>query len=229
MENAPCKAVLSSRNVIAKGQDQQWAFLNRLPKRPSSATLTPQRPTVTGSLRSSPNANKPWLATRQAKESALSSDDAGLDAAEASLRAAQDRAATLKTALTEMNQQLADLERAKEDAADKKLRAETAAEIDRLVGKLTDVGAEFNNSAARLSEHAARAVPLVYDALGLDKFVATCLVGVLAALELVTKLLCAHADAVIAGTAPGTLPRGDDQHVPPPAQAPAEPHFKYPP
>lgn len=101
-----------------------------------------------------------------AKDSALSGDDAGLDAAEASLRAAQDRAATLKRALTEMNQRLADLERAKEDAADKKLRAETAAEIDRLIGKLTEVGTEFNQTAVRLSEHTARAVPLVYDALG---------------------------------------------------------------
>lgn len=162
-----------------------------------------------------------------AKEHALSGDDAGLDTAEASLRAAQDRAATLKTALTEMNQQLADLERAKEEAADKKLRAETAAEIDRLIGKLTEVGTEFNQTAVRLSEHTARAVPLVYDALGLDRFMATCRAEVPAALELVAKLLRAHADAVIAGTAPATLPRGDDQHVPAPAQTLTEPHFKY--
>ncbi|MDI3564203.1 hypothetical protein [Bradyrhizobium sp. Arg816] len=162
-----------------------------------------------------------------AKESALSGDDAGLDAAEASLRAAQDRATTLKTALTEMNQRLADLERAKEEAADKKLRAETAAEIDRLIGKLTEVGTEFNETAVRLSEHTARAVPLVFDALGLDKFVATCRAEVPSALELVTTLLRAHADAVIAGTAPATLPRGEDQHVPAPAQAATEPHFAY--
>ncbi|MGY4364364.1 thioesterase domain-containing protein [Bradyrhizobium sp. LB1.3] len=162
-----------------------------------------------------------------AKESALSGDDAALDAAEASLRLAQDRATTLKTALTEMNQRLADLERAKEDAADKKLRAETAADIDRLIGRLTEVGTEFDNAASRLSEHTARAVPLVYDALGVDKFMAICRAEVPAALELVAKLLRAHADAVIAGTAPASLPRGDDQHVPAPAPAPQEPHFKY--
>lgn len=162
-----------------------------------------------------------------AKECALSGDDAGLDAAEASLRAAQDRASTLKTALTEMNQQLVDLERAKEDAADKKLRTETAAEIDRLIGKLTEVGTEFNDTAVRLSEHTIRAVPVVYEALGLDRFITTCRAEVPAALELVAKLLRAHADAVIAGTAPATLPRGDDQHMPAPPQAPSEPHFKY--
>ncbi|MBR0806760.1 hypothetical protein JQ636_24725 [Bradyrhizobium japonicum] len=162
-----------------------------------------------------------------AKDSALSGDDPGLDAAEASLRTAQDRAATLQTALTEINQRLANLERDKEEAADKKLRAETAAEIDRLIGKLTEVGAEFNETAVRLSTHTTSAVPLVYEALGLDKFMATCQAEVPAALELVAKLLRAHADAVIAGTAPATLPRGDDQHVPAPAQAPTEPHFNY--
>jgi len=122
-----------------------------------------------------------------------------------------------------MNQRLADLERFKEEAADKKLRAETAAEIDRLIGKLTEVGAEFNNAAAQLSEHTTRAVPLVYEALGLDKFMMTCR----AEMELVAKLLHAHVDAVIAGTAPASLLRGDEQHVPGPAQAPTELHFKY--
>jgi hypothetical protein len=43
-------------------------------------------------------------------------------------------------------------------------------------------------------------------------------------------LLRAHADAVVAGTAPATLPRGDDPasaQVPAPAQQREEPHFKY--
>jgi thioesterase domain-containing protein len=95
-----------------------------------------------------------------AKESALSGDDSDLDAAEASLRAAQDRAATLKTALTEINQRLADLERAKEDAADKKLR-----------------------------RHTACAVTLVFEALGLDRFMTTCRRR---CQPLVAKLLRAH-------------------------------------
>jgi hypothetical protein len=164
-----------------------------------------------------------------AKDSALTGDDAGLDAAEASLRAAQDRAATLKIALTEMNQRLADLERTS-GSRGQEAAGGNAAEIDRLIGKLTEVGAEFNDTAVRLSDHTARAVPVVFEALGLDRFITTCRAEVPAALELVAKLLRAHADAVIAGAAPATLPRTDKQasaEPPPPAQPPAEPHFTY--
>lgn len=161
----------------------------------------------------------------------IDGDDAELDRAEAALRAAQDRSATLKAALTEVDQQLEALERTKAEIADRKVRAETAAEIELLVRELTQVGAEFNSIAARLSEHTARAVPLVFDALGLDKFMAICRAEVPAALELVSKLLRAHADAVVAGTASAELPRPDDgtAQVPAPAQPPKEPHFKYSP
>jgi hypothetical protein len=167
-----------------------------------------------------------------AKDCALTGDDAGLDAAEASLRSAQDRAVSFRTALSDIDQQLANLERNKAEMADRKVRAETAAEIERLVRNLTEVGAEFNATAERLSEYTARAVPVVFDALGLDRFMAICRAEVPAALDLVGKLLRAHADAVIAGTASATLPRADDRasaQVPTPAQPPVEPHFKYQP
>lgn len=165
-----------------------------------------------------------------AKQAALTSDDAELDRAEAALRAAQDRSATLTNALSEVDQQLEALERKKAEIADQKVRSETAAEIERLGRGLAEIGAEFNVTAERLSEYTRRSVPLVYEALGLDNFIATCRAQVPEALEMVGKLLRAHADAVIAGTAPATLPRGDDQaseQVPAPAQPTAEPHFKY--
>jgi hypothetical protein len=67
-----------------------------------------------------------------AKDCALTGDDAGLEAAEASLRSAQDRAVSFRTALSDIDQQLANLERNKAETADRKVRAETAAEIERL-------------------------------------------------------------------------------------------------
>lgn len=165
-----------------------------------------------------------------AKQAALAGDDAEVDGAEAALRAAQDRSATLKAALTEVDQQLEDLERTKAEIADRKVRAETAAEIELLVRKLTEVGVEFNSAAERLSEHTARAVPVVLDALGLDRFMAVCRAEVPAALELVATLLRAHAHAVVAGTAPAKMPRPDEtsaQVATPTAQPPEESHFKY--
>jgi hypothetical protein len=165
-----------------------------------------------------------------AKQAALTGDDAELDRAEASLRAAQDRRTSLRTALTDVEQQLEALERKKAELADQKVRSETAAEIERLVRGLTEIGAEFDATAECLSEYTRRSVPIVYEALGLNNFIVTCRAQVPEALDMVGKLLRAHADAVIAGTAPAALPRGDDQaseQVPAPAQTPAEPHFKY--
>jgi len=160
----------------------------------------------------------------------LTGDDVELDRAEVSLRAAQDRTNTLRNALSEVDHNLEALERKKAEIADQKIRSETAAEIERLVRGLTEIGAEFNVMAERLSEHTRKAVPLVFEALGLDNFMATCRAQVPEALDLVSKLLRAHADAVVAGTAPATLPRADDQasaQVPAPAQPPEKPHFTY--
>lgn len=163
-----------------------------------------------------------------AREAALSGDDAGLDAAEASLRASQGRTTTLRTALSELDQRIVDLEREQADMADRKVRSETAAEVELLARKLTEAGAEFNAVAERFASHTALAVPVVFDALGLDRFMAICRAEVPATLDLVVKLLRAHADDVIAGRAPATLPQPNDQvQVPAPAPTPDKPHFTY--
>jgi predicted nucleic acid-binding Zn-ribbon protein len=170
--------------------------------------------------------------TRQAtlaKDCAVSGDDAALDAAETSLRAAQDRAATLKTALLHVDQRLAELEQSKAEMADRKLRAETAAKIELLVGELTQDGAAFVTSAERLAEHTGRTVPIIFEANGVNNLVSICKSQVSEAIEMVCKLLRAHADAVIAGLAPATFPQPDNPalaQVPDAARPPAE-HFTY--
>lgn len=167
--------------------------------------------------------------TAAAKDCALTGNDTGLDAAENSLRSAQDRAVTLRSALADIDQQISDLERTKVEMADRKVRSETAAEIELLVRKLSEVGEEFNSATERLSQHTRLAVPVVYEALGLDNLMKMCLAEVPQALEMISKLLRAHADAVIAGTAPAKLPPPEEAtaQVPSPAQPPKEPHFRY--
>ncbi|MDN4982223.1 hypothetical protein QY049_03155 [Bradyrhizobium sp. WYCCWR 13022] len=160
-----------------------------------------------------------------AKECALSGDDAGLDLAQASLRAAQDRAVTLRSALSEIDQQIANLEQAKAEIADRKLRSETAAEVELLARKLGELGAEFNEAAERLSKHSRRAVPVIYEALGIENFAKVCLAEVPQAIDLVTTMLRAHADAVLAGTAPAKLPLPEE---PVEAPAPAAPEDRFP-
>src|SRR5246127_1211147 len=56
-----------------------------------------------------------------AKQSALNGDDDELDRAEASLRAAQDRSATLRAALADVEQRLEALKRTNAEIADRKL------------------------------------------------------------------------------------------------------------
>jgi len=141
-----------------------------------------------------------------AKQAALKGDDADLDRAEVSLRAAHDRSKTLKAALAHLEQELAALERTKAEIADGKLRAETAAKIELLVRNMTDVAAEFDAVAARLAEHTARAVPVLWEARGLDEFITIGRAQVPPAIELVGTMLRAYADDVIAGKAPATLP-----------------------
>ena len=96
-----------------------------------------------------------------------------------------------------------------------------AAEIELLVRKMTDFGAEFDAAAASLSEHTRRAVPVIWEARGLHEFIAICRVQVPSTVEMVGTLLRAHSDAVVAGTASATLPLNPDDV--PVAEAVAEP------
>jgi hypothetical protein len=102
--------------------------------------------------------------TAAAKQAALTSNEAELDRAEVSLRAAQDRSKTLKAALADVEQELEALERTKAEIADRKPRAETAAEVELVVRKMAEAGAEFDALAARLSEYTRRAVPWLWNA-----------------------------------------------------------------
>jgi len=105
------------------------------------------------------------------KQAARAGDDAELDRAEIALRAAQDRTKSLKAALADVEQELEALERNKAEIADRKLRAETAAEIELVVRKMTEASAEFDATAARLSEYTTRAVPWLWEVRGLDEFI----------------------------------------------------------
>jgi hypothetical protein len=78
---------------------------------------------------------------------------------------------------------------------------------------MTVAAADFDAAAARLSEYTARAVPCLWEARGLDEFIAVGRAQVPPAVELVGTMLRAHADAVIAGKAPAALPRPEELPV----------------
>jgi hypothetical protein len=166
-----------------------------------------------------------------AKDAAVSGDDAALDLAETSLRAAQDRSATLKTALLHVDQRLAELEQSKTEMADRKLRAETVAEIELLARDLARLAAEFDSAAIHLSDCTRRVVPIVSDGHGLNNFAGICRSDVPPAVTILITLLRTYADDVLAGRAPAALPRCAEEtsaQVPAPA-SPPEDHFTYQP
>jgi hypothetical protein len=94
-------------------------------------------------------------------------------------------------------------------------------EIELLVRKMTELAAEFDAAAANLFEYTRRAVPVIWEARGLHDFIAICRAQVPSTVEMVGTLLRAHSDAVVAGTAPATLPSNPDDV--PVAEAVAEP------
>lgn len=154
-------------------------------------------------------------AQRLARDGAL---DAQLDDAEAALRASRDRRDTLSTALADLNQKVAALERERDELADRQLRAETAAVIEALAVEITTVGTAFDAGLSKLGEACGRAAELVYDAKGLEVFAVRVRSEVPATLEMISRLLRDRARATIDGSAPATLPGAvvEPKPLPPP-------------
>ncbi len=148
-------------------------------------------------------------------------DDAMLDAAEADLRRAQDRVATLTAALGEIEQQVTEFECARDDLAGKKLRAETAAAIEKLAQELAQAAAAFDTGSSQLAETCNRIAPIVLDCYGLQAFAMNARAEVPAAVKMITGILKDRARATLDGNAPATLPKpapdvAPEQMVPPP-------------
>jgi Caudovirus prohead serine protease len=133
-------------------------------------------------------------------------DDPALDAAEADLRRAQDRVGTLTAALAETDEQITAFERARDDAADKKLRAETAATIHALADEIAEAASTFDSGAAILADASGRAAAIILDAKGLEVFTASVRAEVPAAVKMISQILRDRAAATLAGTAPAALP-----------------------
>src|SRR5258708_9639900 len=109
---------------------------------------------------------------RQAAEALAldgASDDA-LDAAEAKTRASVDRAATLRAALAQSVIVVANLERERDEAADRKQREATSAETEQLARRMTDACARLVADAAALADWTARAAAVVPEAGGVLNF-----------------------------------------------------------
>jgi hypothetical protein len=135
--------------------------------------------------------------------------DNALDTAEAKTRALADRTATLRAALAQSEIQVSNLERERDELADRKQRDETAAEAELLAREVIAAAAAFDVAAGALATVTTRAIPTVYEASGLNNLAAICRTEVPAASDLIAKLLRVHAASVLAGTAPAKMRKPD--------------------
>jgi hypothetical protein len=156
------------------------------------------------------------IATKSlAQRAALDGDDGGLDAAEASERAAQHRHSTLSAAHAEALKLVSLLTEQIETMADQKLRAATSVATLALADELVEIGAAFEASTIALNEVAARVVLISAEGQGLSVFTASAKIEVSAAVEVLAMVLREHSRAVLNHQAPAAMPKPAPEPVKP--------------
>jgi hypothetical protein len=151
-------------------------------------------------------------ARKQARDGA---DDQTLSAVELDMRREQDRTATLTGAISDVEATIANLEREIAHIIDQRCRNETAAAVTALADKWVTVAAAFDVAAGQLADIARESAVIVLDAHPLQVFLDAVKEQVPPAAELVTSVLRDHARAVLAGTAPASLPKPAAEPVKP--------------
>jgi hypothetical protein len=141
-------------------------------------------------------------------------DDAALSAAEAAMRREQDRAATVGDALGDIETAIVNIEAEIAEIVDARRRAETAAAVVALADSWGTLGATFDAAVGQLADLARHSATLTVDAHGLHVFLEAIQQQVPPAAALVATVLRDHAAAVLAGTAPASLPLPEALPVP---------------
>ncbi len=158
-------------------------------------------------------ANAFSLREKARKLAADGADDAALSAAESAMRRDQDRAATLGDALGDVETTIGNLEREIVQIIDQRCRAETAAAVTALADKWATMGAAFDAVVGGLADLARESATIIPDARPLRVFLEAVKQQVPPEAGLVSSVLRDHAKAVLAGTAPASLPKPEAECV----------------
>jgi hypothetical protein len=142
----------------------------------------------------------------EAQSFAIAGDDAALEVVERQRHAMRDRKETLTLALATAEQTLRVHEEELARAADKKLRIETANEIEALKAELLARAASFQ-SASRGLQTICSALRFLPDALPLQRFAAGAAMEVGPAADMLADVAEGHKRAVLAGAAAARLPK----------------------
>jgi hypothetical protein len=134
-------------------------------------------------------------------------DDQTLSAAELDMRREQDRTATFTGAISDVEATIANLEGEIAQIIDQRCRNETAAALTTLADKLAAAATAFDEPAGQLAEMARESALIVLDGHPLQVFMHAVKEQVPPTVAVITNGLRDHAKAVLAGTAPASLPK----------------------
>ncbi|MHC2334698.1 hypothetical protein [Bradyrhizobium sp. USDA 4454] len=145
-------------------------------------------------------------------------DDRELDAAEDRVRSADQRVATLRTALVEETANAEAAEQQLAELADQALRAQTAAAIEGWIAEIRDLNEQLGPDGflAKLAAIADQASVICPDAKGVSIFAGSARAELLPAIGLMIDLLDNRVHGVRAGTLPAALPAQPAPFVPAP-------------
>ena len=144
--------------------------------------------------------------------------NAQLDRADANMRAVEDRAKTLRTALAEFDEQIVSTERALADAKAQRDRDQVADEIEAMAAAIEQAAPGFNAGAAALVEAVAKSPTSMPEATRFSTSVDAVRREVLAATELICWELRSAAVRTRAGNANIAFLAPPEQEQPPPPE-----------
>jgi hypothetical protein len=134
-------------------------------------------------------------------------DDKEITKAEGRMRESADRVVTLTGALTDIDKIIAGLESQIDQIIEKRCRAETSAAVNAMADELAEAQAAFTKAAERLEAAARQSGLLIPEGRAVAEFTLSALTQLPPAVEMVTAALRQHAQGVLSGHAPASLPR----------------------
>jgi hypothetical protein len=153
----------------------------------------------------STEASLPGLALTVGQLMRAGADAKELNSAEANLDAANKRMIKAGETLSEVATEIAAIEQQLAALADEKLRAETAAEIERRADKLEVAGKQIDVAFQQLVSACRDADQVVLDGAGLTKFAENAATEIQPTVAMVARELRGRAAATLAGNAPAAL------------------------
>lgn len=197
------------------------AIFNRDPQKTMQRDIDAAKANLTRLRAQLAEAEAAILQSREQAKTVTGADSHVLDAAEGLIRSAQIHQETISAAVGEVESNLAALERAKSEAADRAQREQTAQSVELLARRVLETAEAMTKAAAAFAVHIEKASAIAPEAGGLLHFAHIVGREIPAAVEQTGKLLRAHAASVLRGDAAAVMPEPAPAYVPPPV-APRE-------